>query len=404
MDMKENQFKITLKGGALPVGGENIYLNDSGVLNAPVEIAKTDEARFSNSGNIALSEIQFTSAPSNENWMEQFERLLQAYGGNGSLDEQDRIFGPHISFIRDEAKKHGLTSACAIWDDKLKYMVGRREKELGQQIHKGAPLYNTGLAYFVAGNFDAAFCYLAEAGSEDERNGRGDRNMILRGQHPLSRQMLVEPIVKTFFPLWSGDYLKITRAQLDEEEFIRLVEGLSGRVSDSLQVICALHKFRVSLATPQNHAAALIRVKAIGELVHLVESYLRQFLSVDGQLDAHLKVILAKNNEMKKGYDDLGKLLEKRSKANGWTQKTPDALNWIHKEAQSQISKGSSAARLAGVCAFFCHKYRNSLLHVNEESLTVFKNQQDCIKAVGWILSMLRVCKHAKDQTLAALP
>lgn len=401
--MKENPIELKFSVEAMPGSICNIPLGESGIQNSLPQVKLTDESAGSNEMNIPVNSLGLGLTLNRESWLEEVRQGLEAYTGNGTLDQQDAIFASHTLHIREQLENGDMRSACNAWDEKLETLVSSREKQLGQLIHKGAPYYNTGLAYFVAGNFDAAFCFLAEAGGEDARNGRGDRNLILRGQHPLSRQMLIEPISKLFFCHWQDDYLRITSKLLDEGEFIDLLEGISGRVSDSLQLVCALHKFRISLATPQNHAAALIRVKAIGEMLHLVESYLRQFQSIEGQLKVRLDAILLTNQRMKMGYDEMAVLLEREAIAKSWSQKSPNSLNWIYKETHDQLSKGGSAARLAGLCAFFCHKYRNTLLHVNEEGLTVFQRQEDCIQVIGWVLSMLRLCRHAKDQTLAAL-
>ena len=64
----------------------------------------------------------------------------------------------------------------------------------GFRIHKGAPYFNVGLCYFLLGDFERAFQYIAEAGVEDEKSGRGPRELVPVGANSLSEQLLIRPL------------------------------------------------------------------------------------------------------------------------------------------------------------------------------------------------------------------
>jgi hypothetical protein len=234
---------------------------------------------------------------------ERLEEIVRAvsnsvnmYDGHGSLGDEDYLFVAHTQCFVDFFAGHDLRGLKEVWTNELEPLVKAREAQIGKPIHKGAALHNTGLLFFADGDCDSALAYLAEAGKEDERAGRRKWHDVLTGLHPLTQTVLTQPLERDLFPTWAAGYFRITGRSLDSAELTDLLKSLADRPTDAIQAITALHRIRRSLNGPQNGGTSVVRVRAVADLLHLIESRLRGFQTgVKGQLHAHLTELLTNN-------------------------------------------------------------------------------------------------------------
>jgi hypothetical protein len=328
--------------------------------------------------------------------VERVTEALNGYGGGGSAEQQDRLFEAHTAFVGRILLGGDCREAAKLWPNHIKDLVLERETVLNMPIHKGAPLYNTGLVFFVAGDFDRALQYFVEAGAADEALGRGHRIAVPIGGHPLSRQVILEPLAG-LLNHWAANYMLVTGLALDLDELKSLLSLMADRSSDTLQAVIALHRIQHTLDGTENSGARIVRFRALADLVHLVESFLRQFQdkTIRGELGKRIEALLKFNSIVKKGRDDFRQAFDKQRIPN---DDYVAVLNWITQETRSRCLYASSPAYAAGVITFFCHRLRNSLLHVNEEELLIFREKDTCLSAAGWVLAMLRVAGFAKER------
>ena len=88
----------------------------------------------------------------------------------------DALFAPLTAFVTPAWKLQWAHRAIRIWLVELVPHVESAERRLGKRIHKGAPLYNTGLCFFVAGDLARAAQYIEAAAEEDkETHGKPSR-------------------------------------------------------------------------------------------------------------------------------------------------------------------------------------------------------------------------------------
>ena len=122
------------------------------------------------------------------------ETLAARVAGAGPQADDD-IFLPHTVYAAtalDASLKtcHGVELLPArLWLREIWPRVIEAEQQLKQsnpnaRIHKGAPFFNNGLCFFVAGDFERAIQYFAEAGKEDELSGRGSRYLVPSAKTP----------------------------------------------------------------------------------------------------------------------------------------------------------------------------------------------------------------------------
>jgi hypothetical protein len=340
-----------------------------------------------------------------DNWEDVVVQQVSAQlGANESHPnpDPDAIFAFHTDYAAFCMRARLAQRPRRLWQDRIAPLVDASELRLKvanatARIHRGAPLYNVGLCSFMMGDFDRALQYIAEAGLYDQALGRGPHINILLGDHPVSEQVFIKPLQSLLQTTWSPDYAASTGFALNAQELKNLLLLMSGRESDAVQAVAALHRIARTLNGPQNHGTCVVRFRALADLLHLVESFLRQFQPVPGQLKAHLDHMLAPNPAALAGRAAFKVDRDTWCTSAGCATDSIQAMNWVSSETSNHIRSAATPAGAAGAVTFFCHHFRNSLLHVNEESLVIFQNQNDSLAAAGWVLAMLRICARAKE-------
>lgn len=322
--------------------------------------------------------------------------------------DNDSIFAFHTDFVSFCVNARIANRARLLWERKIAPLVAQSEARLrtanpAARIHKGAPLYNVGLCCFVLGDFDNAYRFLAEAGIEDEKSGRGSRFKIVLGDHSLSEQVLITPLEKMVFPLWSTSYAAVTNHNLDKAEFVSLLAGLARRPADAFQTMIALHRFRRSLIGIENEATHHIRARAIAEMVVVLESTLkRQFHPTGKMLNDLLEQVLGANPKAEAAF----KAFKAAFKASPHGNANPSvaSTNWVITNGLSRtVTAVSPAERIGNVC-YLMRWLRNALMHEVDSQLDLYRNRKTAEDVAGLVLCALRIAKHSEDKTLAAIP
>ena len=153
----------------------------------------------------------------------------------------------------------------------------------------------------------------------------------------------------------------------------------------------------------ENEATQHIRVRAIAELVVVLESTLkRQFHPTDKMLNDLLEQILAHNltatTAFKKFKTDF--LSSPHSKAI----LSAAATNWVITEGLSRTASAASTAERIGNVCYLMRWLRNALMHEMDPQLDIYLNRKTAETVAGLALGALRIAKHSEDKTLSALP
>ena len=283
------------------------------------------------------------------------------------------------------------------------------------RIHKGAPLYNVGVCYVLSGDLDRAMVYIAEAGEEEEKFGRGGGRRISIGDNALSEQILVDPVLrcKALSTNWAADYKTLTGKDLGKGELKDLLHWLSlspQPLLNAVQTVVSLHRYRSLEEMPDNDAARHLRVQALADLVLVVESSLRHWQSaVSGQLHNRMQSTLSANPTVNASFQAAQTrycAVYPREKPPGTPnpdRETPAAVNWEVNDALANLRPGSSTAVTAGIACYLIVSLRNSLMHVISKDLELYKDKAKCDRVFGLVLSVVRISKHGHDGTLLAL-
>ena len=106
--------------------------------------------------------------------------------------------------------------------------------------------------------------------------------------------------------------------------------------------------------------------------------------------------IEAVDGRVKSAFDRLAASWPGRDESSG-------ALNNAIADAVRAFGAAATESERAGIVCFACYRLRNSLLHLNEESLDVYQNLDLGVRMVGWALTAYRIARHREDCTLAGL-
>jgi hypothetical protein len=326
--------------------------------------------------------------------------------GHWAFDD-DSIFAAHTSFV-DSALKFG----APLWPTHLWHqiepLVQQAETSIAQRtgqpsrIHKGAPYFNVGLCYFLSGNFEHAFQYFAEAGVEDEKSGRGARELVPIGENSLSIELLIRPLTQRLIPLISTSYLSSIGAHLTESELRTLINWLAARPIDAFQTISGLHRLLKLLDGPENDVSKQLRVRAVADLVLSVESSIRRWQNAAGQqLQGRFLMLLQSNPVARSSFTNFDGLRGQNFPGAGG--ETIACINWVIEEMLSRMQTLPSVSERVGSAAFLVARLRNNLMHVNDPALSIYNDKDKLLQIVGLVMGTLKLSKLAQEGTLGTL-
>ena len=264
---------------------------------------------------------------------------------------------------------------------------------------------------FLAGDFDGAYYYINQAAQQDELIGRKSFPAILIGNHGLSKQIVIDPLVSDLCPKLAADYAAITGAKLDATELSSLLEWLAKRHADAFTTVTALHRLRRSLEREANEAVRLATIRSLADLLVALESSLRRkqatAAGVSGQLNSRLTHEVKANSKVKLAYNGLEKWFFPSPPLP--TRYTPQevesevGVNGLVGEAVLRFGAATSVAECSGIALYAAYRLRNSILHFNEEGLNIYKDRELGLRMAGWVLAACRLIKHSEEGTFAGL-
>lgn len=328
---------------------------------------------------------------------------LRVYPGGGSPDVEDNLFAEH-TWLVSRARDGGIDRSIPInlWNAHLAQATIRTEARLGQQIHKGAPLYNVGLCHFLNGNFRDAYVFFS-AGAEEERRTRGHPpRSLLGGQHLISRRILIAPLINELLPQWAPEYLAITGHILDEVEFLALIDWMFTRAADGIQMLTALHELRALQYAPENEGTRLARLDVVRSLHVAIESALR-FHSVGArEFMDRMETAMTAHPDAVAEFNSL----------HGWfyggnppnvappDRRTHVGLNLAISEGLSRFAVAPTRQHRAGIIAYLAVKARNASAHGNDHLSNLYMDRLLAYRVAGWALASCRSVRHSVEGTL----
>jgi hypothetical protein len=332
--------------------------------------------------------------------LQQTLAAIAAYDGKGDSATEDGLFALHTATTG--AALQGVVSLTApgrLWAEHLQPAVAVAEKHLPKPIHKGAPLYNNALCAFLLNDFDGAFQFVVDAETENRRLGPGAFDLLI-GRDALSRPWVVDTLITDLGPKWAADYQAITGCPLSAPELVDLFGWLAQRPTDAFLVVAAAHRVRRAALRPiPNRATRLMVVRALADTVVSLESAIRwtqQGASVTGQLHARLKAVLNQDARLLSPFNGLASFAPGQGES-------ATALNDLVTEAVSRFATATTETTRAGIAAYVSYRFRNSVLHVNEESLAIHQDLDLGIRMAGWVLATCRVVAHVARGTHTGL-
>jgi hypothetical protein len=315
----------------------------------------------------------------------------------------DEIFQPFNWYVVFCCETLIPQRSVELWLSELADTTRETEVAAGRRIHKGAPLFNVGLALFAAGNFDKAVTFIAEAGREDEASGRGPADGVLIGANELSSKILVDPLCEWLASpsVWGNAYSHLTGIALSKLEYISVLDWASKRLTDALQVVVSLQRFAALQVIPDNAASRHLRMQAIGDLVLVVESSMRRWQSLaQGQLDQRIRAMLACNPAAAAAYEGTRRSFGAQFPGG---IESVGALNWLIDDCLRAISSAGTRGERIGIACYLVVRLRNNLAHVIDDGLNLYSDTAKQLAVSAVVFSVIRVSRFAEEGTLPAL-
>jgi hypothetical protein len=272
-------------------------------------------------------------------------------------------------------------------------------------IHKGALLFNTGLSHYLAGDFDRALQFVTAAGAQDEESGRGPASNMLTGANRLGEHVLLDPIAQWTPGTWHFDSARITTTLIVGTDKRRLLEWLSRRIPDLMQVVIALNRIRRAESGPDSIAVQHMRVRSVADLTSAFESTLRRWQppTVTGQLYERLKdgSMLGLNAIALDSFDGAHDAFNAQFPKPD--RETAAAVNWSTADCLQRIDTTLSQASNAGTACYLAYRLRNSLQHVLDEGLDLYGDRVLLLRVAGIMFACFELSRMGEDGSLATL-
>jgi len=318
------------------------------------------------------------------------QHLRSQWGSN-----QDTLFAPHTGYVAF-ACQHGIPlRAVALWE-RLEPEVEAAQTKLGTPIHQGAPLYNTGLCYFVSGSFERAAQYLAAAAEADEQAGRGCSPLAVGGG--LAESLLIDPLEDWMKNTVAPDYQKGTGTALSKQEIKGLVSFLDARRSDAVVFLAALHRLKSQMEPPDNSAAGVQRARSLADLLVVLESSLKHWQTLPSTTTLYPRAKqLTTGSSLQKPFQDA----EDRYAGQDWGLTT--TVNTMLTDEDTGFVAATTTPEAAARALYASCRLRNALLHVLDDSLAVYQGTNELTKAAAFALVSIKLSSLAQAGQLSTL-
>lgn len=282
------------------------------------------------------------------------------------------------------------------------------------RIHKGAPFFNTGVGYLLAGKLDKGVAWIAQAGQEEALRGSGSTHGLLLGNHQLTEQAILTPLISWMTAsLWPAKWQSITSRNLDLPEFKSLINWLSLKAENAIQLVVSLLRMKDIESLPKNEAVMHVRVQAYADLLLVVESSLRAWQTsatyAGMQLYNRLESMLAAKPEALRAFKQAETRFATRFPKDATGNPHPDketyvAANWVIDDTLTELITATSTAERAGIACHLAARLRNSLMHVIDGSVNLYNDETKYSKVAAITLSVVRLSQAGNEGTLTPLP
>ena len=340
--------------------------------------------------------------------------LLQKVAGVWTQADDD-LFADHTAYFIDCSNYGFPDLASRFWESTLSREAAAADFALSKQtppsrIHKGAPLYNTGLGYLLAGNLDKAVAFISEAGNEEQRRGNPSGNRLFIGDHGLTDQSVIDPICSEWLPEWIDDFKNVCGLTLDKPEFKKLTQWLSATLENAIQLVTCLTRLRIHRPLPDNPAVRHLQIQNLADIVLVIESSLRQWQSIQGQLFDRMKSMVSVSTNAEDAFNAAHLRFTTAYPNNDPVTRLPNpdketatALNWAIDDAISALSAASDHASCAGIVCYLAVRIRNSLMHVIDGTVSLYSDHVKRNRVTSLMISCIALSRAGSDGSLASL-
>jgi len=321
------------------------------------------------------------------------------------------IFAPFTALVRF-ALDHSLyalaTDCWPVLDTALNVAGGRLQVARGNpaaRFHKGLPHFNLAACHFGAGDLESGFRFLAMTGGEHARAG-GSAFPVLLGDHELSRQFLIAPLVADLLPGWAARYHEITGRTLDEAELVALIKQVARRPTDGIQFLLALHRLLKAQGGGQNDWTRYLRTRSLAELLVALESMLRRIqVPFSGELQNQFEHMFGELPDYYSSFVDFHTdfLAIFKPPDGADTRRTPAAVDWSVNEVATRLVAAPHREAKAGLACYAAMRLRNTLLHVLENNLQIYADEAKCLDMFGISLAAYRVTMDREGRIVPVL-
>lgn len=315
---------------------------------------------------------------------------LEARSNDKWTKTDDDLFSEFHSFVVHCIANTFPQDAILLWDDLKEELMHKKAEldRLGKRLHIGSPLYNIGLCHFLLGDFDTAYQYIAEAGIEDEHDGRGSRFEIMIGNHSVSHQIVIEPLDNwlDYHPDCKESYSLYSGSSLNDQELFIIVKELCKHPDNAIQSIAALHRFVKTYSGPENHVSKRTRMQSVGNLLISLEASLRlKHPSGSGQLHNRIEQLLTKHPNVQAGF--LFAKGQFEGQFNHSARENSSSLNWLIHHVIALWSNHTDQQYRLGIAMFVIIRMRNNLLHTIDNTLLINDDRLMTAKILGMVLA-----------------
>lgn len=302
----------------------------------------------------------------------------------------DELFTPFTMYMMN-MREIGMSLRPILTLDSLDAQIASTESIIGRTIHKGAYFYNTGLCYFLSFDFTHFLHYLNEAGVEDVKNNGSNKETIFVN-HSLSKQVLIEPWQAWFSNIENDLFKTITKNDLTTDIIIKLVKFLANdpnKLESVLLFYKAIYMISASQVGPDNTASSLDRVRALADLVLVYENTLNNLSSlssIKGQLFAkseeYLKTV---SNALKDKFLHLNNHTYAKNLTSDLNQRLDNILTTETPALKSKTNRDE----IISSTFFISYSLRNNLMHILENSVSVYSDKNLCNDVFAVVLGNL---------------
>ena len=325
-----------------------------------------------------------------------------------AFPHEDAIFAPFTTLVQFALDHRLYALATDCWpalDAALTATEGRLQVARANpaaRVHKGSPYFNLAACHFAAGDLENGFRFLAMTGDEHARAG-GSTFPVLLGDHELSRQFLIAPLVAELLPGWAVRYYEITGHTLDEAELAAVIKQAARRPTDGIQLLLSLHHLRKAQGGAQNDWTRYLRTRSLAEMLVALESMLRriqapfsgelqnQFDRLFAGLPDYFQAFGTFHTDFRAVFDPLG---------GPDTKRTPAAVDWTVNEVPVRLAVAPHRKAKAGLACYVAVRLRNTLLHVLESNLQIYHDEAKCLDVFGVCLAAFRIAMDGEDGVL----